>query len=280
VTELVVEDISYYRATSAFPELAAGQPAPPFESLGRQSSYQVAGGKAVYAYRIGAALSLQSIYPGVDATVTPPQGQGKTASLAKGVTLKAGGLGVAGEGMGFGAPIVQYSDGWVYSRTSSTEDLSTATNAVWKRTFQLDEIGGDRAHGYAFVPVASRGEIEVTYTVDATGVSIVVRPLWLAPGFSQVGVLNEQSAAFDDFADATHTLIGSRFPSWVPVQGDWGRLRSASLGIEWSVPTIAGAELDAGRELNQPGFDWAGLDYLFPSGFSGAAYHINIQEAK
>ncbi len=280
VTELVVEDISYYRATTIFPDLAAGRPSPPFQSLGQQSRYQVSGGKAVYAYRLGAALSLQSIFPGVDATVAPSPGEGKTAALAKGVTLKADGAGIAGEGMGFGVPIVQYGDGWVYSRTSTTEDVSTPSNAVWKRTFQLDEIGGDKAHNYAFEPIASRGEIEVTYTVDATGVSVSVRPIWLAPGFSHVGILNEQSAAFDDFADGTHTLIGARFPNWVAVEGSWGRLRSATLGLEWSVPALPGAELHAGRELTPPDFNWAGLDYIFPAGFTGTTYQVNVQEAR
>jgi cellulose synthase/poly-beta-1,6-N-acetylglucosamine synthase-like glycosyltransferase len=280
VTELVVEDISYYLATIVFPDLAVGRPSPPFESLGQQSSYQTYGGKPVYAYRLGAALSLQSIYPGVDATIAPAPGQGKTAPLAKGMSLKVAGSDVAGEGMGFGVPIVRYSDGWVYSRTSTTVDASTASSAVWKRTFQLDEIGGDAAHDYSFVPIASRGAIEVTYTVDATGVSVVVRPIRLASGFTQVGILNEQSAAFDDFADATQTLVGPHFPNWVAVEGSWGRLRSASLGVEWSAPVIAGAELHAGRELIRPDFDWAGLDYLFPANFAGTAYHVNVQEAK
>jgi cellulose synthase/poly-beta-1,6-N-acetylglucosamine synthase-like glycosyltransferase len=280
VTQLVLEDISYYRATAIFPDLAAGRPSPPFQSLGQQSRYQVPGGKPVYAYRLGADLSLQSIYPGLDATVAPAPGEGKTAGLAKGVTLNAAGATVAGEGMGFGVPIVQYGDGWVYSRTSTTVDLSTASNAVWKRTFQLDEIGGDKAHDYSFQPIASRGAIEVTYTVDSSGVSVAVRTLWLAPGYSNVGILNEQSAAFDDFADATQTLIGPRFPSWVAVSGSWGRLRAAGLGVEWSVPAIPGAELHAGRELAPPGFNWAGLDYQFSTGFAGATYHINVQEAR
>jgi hypothetical protein len=46
------------------------------------------------------------------------------------------------------------------------------------------------------------------------------------------------------------------------------------------VPVIAGAELHAGRELKAPDFDWAGLDYLFPSSFLGTDYHINVQEAR
>ncbi len=212
--------------------------------------------------------------------MSPPAGEGKTAPLARGLTLRIAGSNAAGEGMGFGAPIVQYSDGWVYSRTSSTVNIPATGSATWVRTFQLDEIGGDKAHNYSFKSIPSRGAIEVTYTLDSTGVSIVVRPLWLAPGFSQVGILNEQSAAFDDFADGTQKLIGPNFPNWVAVDGTWGRLRSSSLGVEWSVPSIPGGELHAGRELTSPGFNWAGLDYLFPSTFAGTTYHINVQEAR
>jgi cellulose synthase/poly-beta-1,6-N-acetylglucosamine synthase-like glycosyltransferase len=280
VTELVVEDISYYRATAVFPDLAAGRPSLPFKSLGLQSSYHVYGGKPVYAYTFGRAVFSQSIFPGVDATVAPAPGQGKTAPLAKGVNLKVAGSNVGGEGMGFGVPIVRYGDGWVYSSTATTVDVSTASSTIWKRTFQLDEIGGDAAHSYSFIPIASRGAVEVTYTVEATGVSVTVHPIWLAPGFTQVGILNEQSAAFSDYADATQTLIGARFPNWVSVEGGWGRLRSATLGVEWSAPAIAGAELHAGRELIPSDFNWAGMDYLFPSSFAGASYHINVQEAR
>jgi cellulose synthase/poly-beta-1,6-N-acetylglucosamine synthase-like glycosyltransferase len=279
-TELVLENISYYRATAIFPDLAAGTASYPFASLGDQRSYQVPSGKPVYAYRLGAALTTQSIYPGVSGVISPMPAQGKTRVLAKGLTLRVSGAGVAGEGMGFGVPIVRYQDGWVYSRTSTTNEAPTAGSAAWTRTFQLDEIGGDASHRYAFVPIASRGAIEVTYTVDGTGVSIVVRPIWLATGVIQVGILNEQSAAFDDFADRTGSLLGPQFPRWTSVEGAWGRLRSGSLGVEWSAPAIAGAELHAGRELVPPDLNWAGLDYLFPSTFTGTTYHINVQEAR
>jgi hypothetical protein len=103
----------------------------------------------------------------------------------------------------------------------------------------------------------------------------------LDPGFTEVGVLNEQSAAFDDFAaDHSPTLLDGRFGSWEPVTGSWARLQSRSLGVQWSLPSIAGAQLHGGRELKPPDFNWAGLDYLFPAGFSGTTYHINVQEAR
>ena len=281
VNALVLEDISYYRASALFPDLATGRAGPPFEPLGEQARYQVAGGKPVYAYRLGTALMTQSIYSGVDACIESAPGEGKTAPLAKGIVLEVAGKGVAGEGMGFGVPIVHYLDGWVYSRTATTLDISNGTSTVWKRTYQLDEIGGDAAHHYSFVPIASRGAIEVTYTVDSTGIEVRVRVTRLEPGYSEIGILNEQSAAFNDFAAAGGpTLLNAQFGSWEPVTGAWARLQSRSLGVQWSVPSISSAQLHGGRELSPPNFNWAGLDYLFPSSFAGADYHINVQEAR
>jgi len=280
VSELVVEDISYYRATAVFPELASGNASAPFELLGDQRYYQAPGGKRVFAYRLGAALDQQSLFPGVDAAVRPAPQEGKTSPLAKGVTLIVNGRSAAGEGMGFGVPIVHYPDGWVYSKTASVLDLSAGGQAIWRSTYELDEIGGDAVHDYAFVPIQSRGRIEVTYTAGSGGISVVVRVLAMQPGYTQVAILNEESAAFDDAADPTQTLIGPRFGIWEPMQGDWARLRSADLGVEWSLPALAGAQLFAGRELSEPGFDWAGLDYMFTGPFTGTAYAIKVQEAR
>src|SRR5207302_2243240 len=53
VTEVVVENISYYRVTTVFPGLATGKPTPPFEALGDQQWYAIPGGKTVFAYRLG-----------------------------------------------------------------------------------------------------------------------------------------------------------------------------------------------------------------------------------
>jgi len=166
----------------------------------------------------------------------------------------------------------------VYSRTATTLQLSPTS---WTRTFVLDEIGGDAAHRYAFVPIASRGEITVKYVLDASGVAIKVTTVWLAPGYSEVSILNEQSAAFDDFAAAGQPArAGAAFGNWVPVTGEWARLRSASLDVEWSAAQVPGAALYAGREQVAPDFDWAGLDYIFNGPFSGTTYRINVQEAR
>lgn len=278
VTELVVEDISYYRATAVFPDLASGQASPPFKALGEQMSYQVPSGKRVYAYRLAETLTMQSLLPGVSAVILPMPARGKTAVLAKGLALRAAGVDITGEGMGFGLPMVRYPDGWVYSRTATTIDASTNEHTIWKRTFNLDEIGVDAARSYQ--PIASRGRIEVTYTVDKPGVLVQMLVLELAPGYSELGILNEQSAAFDDFAYEGHTFIGPAFGKWIAVDGAWARLRSAEVGVEWSVPALSGAQLHGGRELSPPGFDWAGLDYLFDAPPTSVTYRITVQSAR
>ena len=103
----------------------------------------------------------------------------------------------------------------------------------------------------------------------------------LDPGFSEVGILNEQSAAFDDFAaDSGPTLVDRNFRSWVPVTGSWARLQSKSLGVQFWVPSIAGAQLHGGRELAPPDFNWAGLDYSFGPSFTGTSYEIVVQAAR
>jgi cellulose synthase/poly-beta-1,6-N-acetylglucosamine synthase-like glycosyltransferase len=263
VSSLILENISYYNATSVFPDLVSGSASWPFVPLGDGSSYLVSGGKTVYAFRLLPALSLD------------PTSAGKTAPLAKGMTM---GPDATGEGMGFGVPIVHYPDGWVYPRTATTVVLSSTS---WTRVFELDEMGGDVARGYRFVPVESRGEVAVTYAVDAAGIAIDVAVLHLDAGYSEAGVLNEQSSAFDDFAAAGQpALVGPAFGRWVAVTGGWARLRSASLDLEWSLPALPGAALHAGREHTPPDFDWAGLDYIFPAPFTGASYRINLQEAR
>jgi hypothetical protein len=276
VTAVVVEGISYYRATTLFPELAAGRASPPFTLIGSQQDYQVSNGKAVHVYRLPGPTA--AIYPGVDAAFSPMPAAGKTAPLAKGLALHVNGFDVTGEGMGLGVPMVHYPDGWVYSRSVTTIDLSTDAATTWKRTFELDEIGVDAASGYR--PIASRGAIEITYRVDSIGVFVELHVLRLAPGYSEMGILNELSASFDDFADRDSKLMGASLGPWEAVDGGWARLRSEALGVEWSVPALDDAQLHGGREFALPRFDWAGLDYMFATPPISVSYRITVQAAR
>jgi hypothetical protein len=106
-----------------------------------------------------------------------------------------------------------------------------------------------------------------------------VVPLGLAPGWDQLVILNEASSQFEDFADPTRT--GSEgFGTWQPVHGEWARLRSSRLGVEWELPAPPpGGGFLAGRELQPPDLDWAGIEYRFGPSFQGFTYGVNFRRS-
>src|SRR5439155_19643601 len=53
VGPVVLEDISYYRATSLFPDLTHGSVTAPFLRVGSERAYTVPGGKRVFVYGLG-----------------------------------------------------------------------------------------------------------------------------------------------------------------------------------------------------------------------------------
>jgi hypothetical protein len=277
----VLEDIDYYRAHQVLPDLVAGRPTEPFVAYGDQSAYTVPGGKTVTVYDLGPMRSdplFGDVTVGVESGHAPARG--KTAPLAKGLVIQRAGVDLAGEGMGIGVPIARYEDGWHYPSTAAVTELTTPDGWAWRKTFVLDTVGGDAAHGYVFVPARSVGRIEVTYRVSQEGVvHVEVRSLGLASGMLQLAVLNEQSAAFDDYADAQGTRTGAQYPSWQTVGGSWARLRSSTLGVEWVQEAAGNSQFQAGRELSPPDFDWSGLDYVFGPGFTAVDYAVRIQAA-
>jgi hypothetical protein len=204
---------------------------------------------------------------------------GKTAALQKGVVLETrDGKPVAGEGVGFGVPVVRYPDGDYFSGTATVADLSTPGTATWVKVFELDRLGVDSDR--SFRPVASRGRVSVTYRVSDGKLDVRVSAAEVAPGYEQVVMLNEQSGRFDDFADAGQTRIGGGIGSWRPVQGSWGRFRSSALDMEWSLPALPGADFRAAREIRGPDIDFSGLEYVFGPGFDGASYKVSISKAR
>jgi cellulose synthase/poly-beta-1,6-N-acetylglucosamine synthase-like glycosyltransferase len=281
VGSVVTEDIGYYRLTAVFPELVRGDPKVPFSALGSQAAYTVPGGKRAFAYGLPPERFCAWVTDSALAEIGPLEEPhvGKTASLAKGLVLETLKGPVAGEGMGFGVPLVRYPEGDYFSGSATVVDISTPGQPGWVKTFQLDRLGvdGDRS----FVAVPSRGQVVVTYRLSGGTVNITVITAGLQSGFQQFVLLNEQSSAFDDFADPTQTRIGTQVGSWQPVIGDWGRFRSGALGLEWSLPRLPAAEgMYAARETRSPDIDFSGIEYVFGPGFSGVQYQVNVSEAR
>ena len=284
---LVLEDISYYRATAVYPDLVAGRGAAPFVQLGSPGAFDVAGGKHVTGWVLPPA-GLHAPVGGrgwLSAAPAEAPHVGRTAGLAKGPVLgvPGDGLAAAGEGMGFGVPAVHFADGWVFAGDAITADLSTPAGTEWRKTYTLDRLelgydGAGRFRGFQAVP--ARGHVEVGYRLQGDRLLVSVKALDLSAA-QEVVILNEASAAFDDEADASGTYLGSTIGPARLVTGDWARLRSASQGLEWALERPAGATVTAGQELDAAlGLDWSGLELHFGPGFERTDYDITFGRAR
>ena len=281
VGTVVTENIGYYRMAAVFPTLVRGTSTAPFSPLGDEAAYTVPDGKPAFAYslppeRFGAWVT-DAVLADVDPDTQPQVG--KTAGLAKGLVLETASGPISGEGMGFGAPLVRYPEGDYFSGSATVVDISAPGAPQWVKTFELDRRGVDSDR--SFLPEPSRGEVVVTYRVGHGTVYISIKSVALAAGYRQVVLLNEQSSRFDNFADPSGFEIGNGVGSWRPVEGGWGRFRSTTLGVEWSLPRLPAAEgMYAAREIRRPNIDFSGIEYVFGPGFSGTEYQLSVSNAK
>jgi Glycosyltransferase like family 2 len=276
---LVLEDIDYYRAAAALPELSQGQETAPYVFLGQQSAYNVVGGKPVHVYALDTLT--QSVSPGVDLQLEQGSwpGQGKTAGLAKGPVLVAGGQPLNGDGLGFGVPLAQFGNAWWFAGSDSAVAVS-ADGKSWVRTYDLNREEVDDAGGrfQRFQPGPSHALIQVTYHPQASGaLAIEVRPLRLGAGLRQLVIANEQGAGFSDLADGSGS---HQTGSSVPIRSDWARLRSAGDGVEWEVPAPPPAASFIAAREQRPGIDFSGLELVFDSRFPGLDYTLSIRRAR
>jgi cellulose synthase/poly-beta-1,6-N-acetylglucosamine synthase-like glycosyltransferase len=285
VGPVVLEDISYYRATSLFPDLNSGSVASPFLRVGSERAYTVPGGKTVFVYGLGRGGADLGRGVSLAATGGDWPARGKTAPLARGAVLQVGGRDVAGEGLGFGVPIARFADGWWFAAPSNGS-LRESPEGGWTQTFDLTlrEVDDRSGRFLRFAPGPSHGTYEVTYRPDLPrGFHVTVQLLGAAaPGLRQVVVLNEESARFDNLATARSTLLGSRIGSWAPItHTSWARFRSSASGVEWSMPAPApAAAWHAARESRPAsGIDFSGIEYSFGPNFTAADYQVAVRRS-
>ena len=268
----------------SFPTWRVGHVAAPFTLLGDQARYQAPGRQArLFAYRLGAELYTQPIFPGVDACIESSPGAGKTAPARQGRDVEVAGADIVGRGHGFRRPDRPVPRRLGLLRTAhDVVDTSSASSSTWTRTFQLDEIGGDAAHGYTFAPIASRGSIEVTYTVDSTGLSVAVRPLWLdarlLPGRHPqraVGGLRRPSRPGHDRTPPGRRTFRTGWPPAGPGH-DSSRAAWACSGLCRPCPVRSST---AGRELTRRTSTGLASTTCSPLRSTASTYHVNVKEA-
>ena len=285
VGPVVLEDVSYYRATSIFPDLASGSVTAPFLRVGAERTYTVQGGKRVFVYGLGRGGADLGSRVSLAATDGDWPARGKSSSLARGAVLQAGASDAAGEGLGFGVPIARFGDGWWFAAPSGGS-LQESPDGGWTKTFDLTlrEVDDPSGRFLRFAPGPSHGRFEVTYRPELPrGFEVVVRLVGpTAPGLQQVVVLNEESAGFDDLATARKTLLGSRIGSWTAItHTSWARFRSSASGVEWSLPAPPhGGTWHAARELRPArAIDFSGIEYSFGPGFRSFGYQVNVRRS-
>jgi hypothetical protein len=283
VGPVVLEDVSYYRARTLFPDLASGSVATPFLRVGSERAYTVPGGKRVFVYGLGRGGAALGRGVSLAATGGDWPARGKTAPVARGPVLQVGGRDVAGEGLGFGVPIAHFSDGWWFAAPSEGS-LGEMPKGGWMQTFQLTlhEVDDPSGRFVRFAPGPSHGTFEVTYQPELPrGFHVTVRLVGPpAPGLRQVVVLNEESAGFDDLATARTKLLGSRIGSWGTItHTTWARFRSPGRDVEWSVPAPPpGAGWYAARESRPAaGIDFSGIEYTFGPNFTAFGYQVSVR---
>jgi hypothetical protein len=285
VGPVVLEDVSYYRATSLFPDLAGGSVSAPFLRVGAERTYTVHGGKRVFVYGLGRGGADLGNGVSLAATDGDWPARGKTTQLARGPVLQVRGSDVAGEGLGFGVPIAQFHDGWWFAAPSAGS-LKESPDGGWTKTYDLTlrEVDDPSGRFLRFAPGPSRARFEVTYRPRLPrGFKVVVSLVGpTAPGLEQVVVLNEESATFSDLATARKTLLGSRIGSWVPItHTSWARFKSSTGGVEWSMPAPPpGAAWHAARELRgERGIDFSGIEYSFGPDFKAFGYQVMVRRS-
>jgi hypothetical protein len=280
---LVLENIDYYRAHAVLPDLMGGEPSPPFLPVGTAKQYVVPGGKDVHVYDLGRLVLVTPDGIGVTAEQGAWPARTKTAPLAKGPVLTVSGQDAAGGGMGFGVPIARFADGWWFPGPGSALELAPHGDG-WTRTYDLDMRETDDVNGRfaGFDAGPSRGQVRVTYLMQGGGrLSVQVRVVRMSAGVQQVVLLNEESSAFDDYADPTATRLGAAIGSRTAVGGDYARFRSRSLGVEWAVPSPPpGAGFFAEREARGEAIDFSGLEWEFGPDLSSVDYTISIRRAR
>ncbi len=236
----------------------------------------------------------------------------KTADLQKGLILIRDGREIVNEGMGFGVPVVKYSDKMFFSKKSNL--VPTKGMTVIKKDFHMDSIEqikvgkhvvsrglGGFAYLYRssrffrkpmikfsqlikkmvdvkseFETVAGRGLISVTYRVclDRIHVNCDMTKLDKS-GCKSIFILNEQGSSFFknyNDSDGVH-LVDDEIGAWDKVKAKKACLFDLGSSFSFCLKNTNNVAMWRGRET-QDDTDWAGLIYEIPPSFDYFDYDI------
>ncbi len=243
-------------------------------------------------------------------------GLGDSSGLQKGLVMFEGVESLCGEGVGFGAPAVQYSNRILFSTAANIRavdnelvksfSIDALQRITWKNRFPIDnrvynaiqprladayrtEVKARRwltrlmriqtLLGVRLSPqrIRSRGNVEMRYSLSGNRVTIRTDCSKLVnKDHTRILIFNEQSADFHFYKDDFGALCDESIGVWEEVRCERASFTNQKVKVTFSVEKIPGTQLYRGRELLEPRLDWAGLCYSIPKHMEHFSYSVEI----
>ncbi|MCX9025371.1 MAG: hypothetical protein OIN85_04655 [Candidatus Methanoperedens sp.] len=239
------------------------------------------------------------------------------ANLQKGVVLMQDSKELIGEGAGFGAPVVRYSDHTFFSTSAR---VYVCEPNVLMKSFMMDSVSRKRFgasgpyvdHIYSilhkifawsylkfkcrpvfkkiielrrtlglrteFVKVRSRGMVNITYTLSSS-MQIKVDLTGLdTRGCKEILILNEQDGDFFRKYFDREEVTGDKIEAWRKVISENASFSDVKGSLTFALKKIKGSSLISGREHVKRCLSWSGLDYSLRPGTRDFNYTIEIKD--
>ncbi len=239
------------------------------------------------------------------------------ADLQKGVVLLLDRKELIGEGAGFGAPVVRYSDHAYFSTSAMT--YVYGPNVLMK-SFLMDSVSRKRFGTQGpyvdqiysilhkifswlylkfksrpifkkiieirrkiglrteFVKVKSKGMINITYSLSSS-IKIKVDLAGLdTRGCKEILILNEQDGDFFRKYFDREEVTGDRIEAWNQVVSEQAHFSDNNGSITFALKKINGSSLISGREHVKRCLSWSGLNYSLRPGTRDFTYTLEIKD--
>lgn len=240
----------------------------------------------------------------------------ETSPLHKGLVLLYHGRELIEEGVGFGVPVVKYSDKTYFPGEATVSiDDGTLMKVYTLNMVSVKKLGGgyidDRLYSALrrnferlylqkklkgvfnkvmevrdalkvrteFQVAKPRGKVAITYSCQPSCIGIHADFSELSlDACREMLMLNEQgSSYFQKYTDSNgNELVGNQIGAWDSVNAGSASLQSISWPLKFSVSSRPGALLYRGYERTRKRFSWAGLSYSIKPNGMDFSYSIDL----
>jgi hypothetical protein len=264
-----------------------------------------------YSFNLRSGLSLK-----LDKGDTPSLGD--STGLQKGLILYKGKHSLCGEGVGFGAIALEYSNQIIFSTRANAvqygkeiikkfsmdslhrkhlkngfslenrifqtikkkfDEIYKTKNSLRSCLKYLIKIQPLLGIKFSFEKIKSSGIVTVKYRLRKDRLVITVdSSKLLRKGLNRILIFNEQSADFKLYKDSSNLLHFDEIGVWNLVNTNEACLTNENIRVSFCVKNIPGIRLYRGYEKIKPRLNWAGFCYSIPPEKINFKYDIRITE--